>query len=142
MSKDMPSRGRHDWEWRRRIRANPHAHLVYRVVVGFLGLATLVIGLILVPFPGPGWFIVLLGLGILASEFRWARDALQHSRQTLMAWNKWLRPQPWWVKALVLLLTVAAVGAVFWVLLLIGGVPPFLPDTVEEWVKQVPGLAH
>jgi uncharacterized protein (TIGR02611 family) len=131
-----------DWEWRRRIRSNPQSHLIYRIVVGVVGAAIFVVGLILVPFPGPGWLVVLLGLAVLASEFEWAHGLLQRSQRTLRAWNDWLRPKPWWVKGLVLLVTIAAVAAVFWLMLLVGGVPGFLPDSIEQWVRTVPGLAH
>ena len=131
-----------DWEWRRRIRSNPHSHLIYRIVVGAVGTITIVIGLILVPFPGPGWLVVLLGLAVLASEFEWAHGLLQRSQRMLRAWNDWLRPQPWWVKGLVLLVTIAAVAAIFWLALLAGGVPDFLPDSIERWVRKVPGLGH
>jgi UDP-N-acetyl-D-mannosaminuronic acid transferase (WecB/TagA/CpsF family) len=50
-------------------------------------------------------------------------------------------PQPWWVKGLAFMVTVASVAAVFWLLFLIGGVPGFLPDNVEKWLTKVPGLA-
>jgi len=133
--------GGNDWEWRRKIRSNPHSHLIYRIVVGVIGTAIFVVGLIMVPFPGPGWLVVLLGLAVLASEFSWAQSLLQRSRRTLRAWNAWVQPQPWWVKGLVLLVTVAAVAAVFWVLFLISGVPPFLPDSIEDWIRTLPGLA-
>jgi uncharacterized protein (TIGR02611 family) len=131
-----------DWEWRRRIRANPHSHLVYRLVVGILGLVIVVLGLIMVPFPGPGWLVVFLGLAVWATEFEWAQRLLQTARHTLKRWNDLLRPQPWWVKGLVLLMTMAAVAVIFWLLFLISGVPAFFPDTIEEWVRRVPGLDH
>jgi len=131
-----------DWEWRRKIRSNPHSHLIYRIIVGVVGLVIVVLGLILVPFPGPGWLIVFLGLAIWASEFEWAQHLLRHTRRTLYAWAVWLKPQPWWVKGLVLLLTVAAVAVVFWLLFLISSVPSFFPDSIEQWLKGVPGLAH
>jgi uncharacterized protein (TIGR02611 family) len=131
-----------DWQWRRKIRSNPHSHLVYRLVVGVVGTAVVVIGLIMVPFPGPGWLVVILGLAVLASEFEWAQGLLRAARRTLKSWTEWLKPQAWWVKGVVLLLTMAAVAAIFWLLFLIGGVPPFFPDGIEGWVKKVPGLAH
>jgi uncharacterized protein (TIGR02611 family) len=131
-----------DWEWRRKIRSKPRTHLIYRIVVGVVGTIIIVVGLILVPFPGPGWLVVLLGLAILASEFEWAHGLLQRSQRTLRAWNDWLKPQPWWVKGLVLLVTIAAVAAIFWLVFLVGGVPGFLPDTIEQWVSKFPGLAH
>ncbi|MBC7560191.1 MAG: TIGR02611 family protein [Dermatophilaceae bacterium] len=134
--------GRDDWEWRRKIRSNPHSHLIYRIVVGVVGTAIFVLGLIMVPFPGPGWLVVLLGLAVLASEFRWAHGLLQRSKHTLRVWNDWVQPQPWWVKGLVLLVTGIAVAAIFWALFLISGVPPFFPDSIEQWIRGVPGLEH
>jgi uncharacterized protein (TIGR02611 family) len=131
-----------DWQWRRKIRSNPHSYLIYRIVVGIVGTAIFVLGLIMVPFPGPGWLVVLLGLAVLASEFTWAHGLLLRSKQTLKAWNEWVQPQPWWVKGLVLLVTVAAVAAIFWALFLISGVPPFFPDSIEQWIRSVPGLEH
>jgi len=130
-----------DWAWRRRIRAHPRSHLIYRIVVGVVGLVILVIGLIMVPFPGPGWLVVFTGLAVWASEFEWAQLLLRRARRTLEGWNMWLMAQPWWVKGLTLLVTVVAVVAIFWLLLLIGGVPGYLPDGVEQWLKAVPGLA-
>jgi len=129
-----------DWQWRRKIRSNPHSHLVYRVVVGVIGLIIVVLGLIMVPFPGPGWLVVFIGLAVWASEFEWAQGLLRLARHTLQGWTEWLKPQPWWVKGLVLLLTIAAVAAIFWLLLLVSGVPGYFPDVVEEWLKKVPGL--
>jgi len=134
--------GDDDWEWRRKIRAHRHTHLIYRIVVGVVGLVIVVIGLIMVPFPGPGWLVVFLGLAIWASEFEWAQHLLRHARSILHAWAVWLRPQPWWVKALVLLVTAAAIAVIFWLLFLISGVPAYFPDNIEEWLKSVPGLAR
>ena len=129
-----------DWQWRRKIRSNPHSHLVYRVVVGVIGLIIVVLGLFMVPFPGPGWLVVFIGLAVWASEFEWAQALLRLARHTLQGWTEWLKPQPWWVKGLVLLLTIAAVAAIFWLLLLASGVPGYFPDVVEEWLKKLPGL--
>ena len=130
-----------DWEWRRKIRSNPHSHLIYRLVVGVGGLIVVVVGLAMVPFPGPGWLVVFLGLALWASEFEWAQRLLQRAKHTLQAWSEWFKPQSWWMKGLVLLVTAAAVAAIFWVLFRISGVPGFFPDTVEVWLRRVPGLA-
>jgi len=40
------------------------------------GWALVVVGLILVPLPGPGWLVVGIGLLVLSREVRWARGAL------------------------------------------------------------------
>ncbi|MEP7193452.1 MAG: TIGR02611 family protein [Actinomycetota bacterium] len=129
-----------DWRWRRKIRSNQRSHLIYRILVGFVGLVIVVVGLILVPFPGPGWVIVFVGLAIWASEFEWAQRLLRRARHTLRSWNDWLGRQAWWVKGLALVLTIAAVALFFWVLFLISGVPSYLPDVVEVWLRKVPGL--
>ena len=130
-----------DWSWRRKIRAKPHALLIYRIVVGIVGLIVVVVGLIMVPFPGPGWLVVFLGLAVWASEFEWARRLLRLARRTLKAWTDRLEPQPWSMKALVLLVTVLAVAAFFWLLFLIIGVPGILPHRLAEWLTNIPGLA-
>jgi len=41
-----------------------------RIVGGF---TLLLIGLVMLITPGPGWLVILLGLGLLAAEFVWAR---------------------------------------------------------------------
>jgi uncharacterized protein (TIGR02611 family) len=129
-----------DWQWRRKVRSNPVTHRIYRIAVGVVGLVIVVGGLLMVPFPGPGWLVVFLGLGVWASEFEWAQRLLQRAKSALRAWSEWLRPQPWWVKGLALMVTAAVVAAIFWLLFLISDVPGFFPDTVEAWLKRVPGL--
>jgi len=131
-----------DWDWRRKIRSNPHAHLIYRLVVGVVGFIIIVVGLIMVPFPGPGWLVVFLGLAVWATEFEWAQRLLHRARHTLKTWNELLQPQPWWIQGLVLLATIAAVAVIFWLLLLISGVPGFFPDAVEVWLRKIPGLGE
>ena len=116
--------------------------LIFRIVGAVVGLIIVVIGLIMVPFPGPGWAVVFLGLVVWATEFVWAERLLQRARHTLEMWNDLLRPQPWWVKGLVLLATMASVAVIFWLLFLVSGVPGFFPDTVEQWLTKVPGLDH
>jgi uncharacterized protein (TIGR02611 family) len=41
----------------------------YRVSFAAIGVVVILLGLILVPLPGPGWLIVALGVGMLALEF-------------------------------------------------------------------------
>ncbi len=51
-------------------------HSLRRFGVSVLGVAVIVAGVILMPLPGPGMLVVLAGLGILATEFHWARRLL------------------------------------------------------------------
>jgi uncharacterized protein (TIGR02611 family) len=129
-----------DWEWRRKIRANPAVYPVYRTVVIVLGVIVAVVGLALVPLPGPGWLIVFAGIAILGSEFEPAQRLLDWAKARLSDWSDWLRPKPLWVKGLVALVTAALVAAFFYALFLISGVPGFMPDFAEDWIKDLPGL--
>jgi uncharacterized protein (TIGR02611 family) len=131
---------RDDWEWRRKLRANPHSHRIYKWVVGLVGLLIVVGGLALVPLPGPGWLIVFLGLAVWASEFEWASRLLDFAKDKVRAWGEWLKPKPLWVKGLVGLATAALVAAFFYALFLVSGVPTFIPDVVEDWITGLPGL--
>ncbi|WP_406830735.1 TIGR02611 family protein [Pedococcus sp. KACC 23699] len=129
-----------DWEWRRKIRSNPHSHRIYKWVVGIVGTIVTVVGLIAVPAPGPGWLIVFVGVGILASEFEWAQRLLDWGKARLADWNDWLAPKPWWFKGLVGLMTLALVALVFYGLFLISGIPGFVPDVIQHRLTRLPGL--
>lgn len=66
---------------------------LYRVAVTAVGALVMVIGLILVPLPGPGWLIVFFGLAILGTEFHWARRLLGWARMAVARvaerWRGW-----------------------------------------------------
>jgi len=49
---------------------------VKRAVVAVLGLTVLAIGVAMIFLPGPAIVVVPVGLGILATEFVWARSLL------------------------------------------------------------------
>ena len=42
---------------------------IYRAAVAITGFLLVVLGIVLVPLPGPGWLVVAIGLGLLALEF-------------------------------------------------------------------------
>jgi len=46
--------------------------LGYRVLIVLAGATTVLVGLVLVPLPGPGSLIVVLGISLLGREFAWA----------------------------------------------------------------------
>jgi uncharacterized protein (TIGR02611 family) len=50
--------------------------LTWRAVVFVIGVVLVVGGVILLPLPGPGWLVIFLGLGVLATEFAWASNLL------------------------------------------------------------------
>lgn len=46
-----------------------------------LGTLVVVVGVVLLPLPGPGTLIILLGVAILAVEFEWARELAAKGEQ-------------------------------------------------------------
>lgn len=101
---------------RNRLRERPAADFGYRVIVGVVGFTVLAVGIAAIPYPGPGWAIVFLGLAILASEFYWAHRTLAYTRRRYDSAMGWFRQQSWWVQALGALFTAGVVVMTLWML--------------------------
>lgn len=101
---------------RGKVAANPAADLLWRVVVGVIGGVVTFFGVVFLVTPGPGWLVIFVGLGILASEFAWAERALfQAKMAALRARNQALDPaHRRWVNAGLVLLLLVLVGAGVW----------------------------
>jgi uncharacterized protein (TIGR02611 family) len=52
-----------------------------RIAVTVAGFAVLLAGVALLVLPGPGWLLIFLGLGILATEYVWAQRVLATARK-------------------------------------------------------------
>ncbi|WP_433272734.1 TIGR02611 family protein [Actinosynnema sp. CS-041913] len=105
-------------------RRNPALNMTYRVGVGVVGGLVLVGGILMIPYPGPGWLVVFAGLAILATEFEWAGRVLRFAKGYYDAWVEWLKRQNLLVKALVLTATGLVVALTCWLLgafALVGG---------------------
>ncbi len=85
-----------------------------RILIGIAGGFVFAVGLVLIPYPGPGWLIVFAGLAILATEFAFAARALEYSRNKYDTWTALLKRQPRWVQALALAVTGMIVVATVW----------------------------
>lgn len=113
----MNDRAEHEhWytRFRERVRRRSSIDLAYRIVVGVVGAAVLVIGLIAIPYPGPGWLILFAGLAILGTEFLWAQRVLQWVRDRYDSWMDWTRQQSPVVRLTAVTLTGAVVLATLW----------------------------
>jgi uncharacterized protein (TIGR02611 family) len=111
----------------RYIRRNRTTNLLYRSAVAVIGTLVIIGGIILLPLPGPGWVIIFIGLGILASEFEWAARLLDFAKDKVRAWTLWVTRQSLLMRAAIglgCLLIVAGVvaGYLAW-----QGVPTWLP---------------
>ena len=69
---------------RREKRTGLHAGERWVIMIGGAGLA--LVGLILVPAPGPGWLVVAMGLGLLGSEVLSIARFLDASECKLRGW--------------------------------------------------------
>lgn len=101
--------------------------------VGVLGGLVVLVGVVAIPLPGPGWLIVIAGLFLLATEFTWAERLLEYTKRNVQAWTDWLGRQPVWVRVLVTVLTAAFVYGVLVVVLHVLGVPGWVPGWVPLW---------
>lgn len=80
--------------FRARLNLHPRLRTAYKVVIGVIGMAIVIIGIIDIPLPGPGWLIVFLGLAILGTEFplahrfnMWVQRKLHEFWARFRAWR-------------------------------------------------------
>ena len=62
------------------IKKTKAGRIFWRAVIGIVGGIITVLGAIALVAPGPGIFIVIAGLGILATEFAWASRVVVRTR--------------------------------------------------------------
>ena len=55
-----------------------------RIVIGIAGFTVLAVGIALIVLPGPAFIVIPLGLGILATEFVWARRLLRRIKEKIV----------------------------------------------------------
>ncbi|NNN31170.1 TIGR02611 family protein [Streptomyces sp. S3(2020)] len=99
------------------IKARRVLHLSWQVGIFVIGLAVVVLGIIMLPLPGPGWVVIFGGMAIWATEFVWAQLVLRWTkRKVTEAAQKALDPK---VRRRNIILTsiglviVIAIGAVY-----------------------------
>jgi uncharacterized protein (TIGR02611 family) len=128
------------WAWRRKVRADPRRYQLYRVAVGILGGLLILVSGLIGWMPGPGGIaLFLLGLAVLASEFHWARRLLDWARRQAHDANGWARRKPLWVRWLGGAATVAGMVGAAWLLLVVVGIPSWVPGQVAAVLSLVPG---
>jgi len=86
--------------------------LTIAVVGGFL----LLVGIVAIPYPGPGWLIVFGALALLSTEFEWAHNLRTKLKSYYTAWETWVEKQSIFLRIVLWLLTAAIVVATVWLL--------------------------
>lgn len=138
----QPEREDRKRRWARRresIRGRPAAELVYRIGVGVVGLVLLVVGIIAIPYPGPGIAICFVALTILATEFEWARRAHAWARRRIEPVVAWFASRGRWGRALGTVLTAAVVMGSLWVFGVLGWTASLL-GFERTWLYSPIGL--
>jgi uncharacterized protein (TIGR02611 family) len=97
-----------------KIRSNPTGHLALKIGIAVLGGLVVVAGIIMIPLPGPGWAVVILGLAIWAVEFAWARHALEFTKRHVQSWTHWIGRQSWPLRLLIGAVGLVFISAVIW----------------------------
>jgi uncharacterized protein (TIGR02611 family) len=135
-----PADAKRRWaRWRDRLRERPKAEFGYRIVVAVIGLMVLTIGILAIPYPGPGWAIVFIGLAILATEFNWARRLLAYTRERYDKVMAWFKAQGLWVQVLGAAVTAVVVLGTLWLLGAFGWAAG-LVGIEAKWLKSPIGL--
>jgi uncharacterized protein (TIGR02611 family) len=66
-------------------------HHARRGFIALIGSIVIAGGIILIPLPGPGLLIVIVGLAILATEFVWAENLLNTTKKHIAQKSQRLR---------------------------------------------------
>lgn len=131
----IPRRER--FAWRARLHANPASSLVYRIGVGVLGALLLILSALTGWLPGPGGIpLFLIGMAVLASEFRWAH------RLTVTVLMVARRIECWSARAKTIGVCVfgGVVAVCFYIALLVVGIPSWVPGWVARLLSRLPGV--
>lgn len=106
-----------------------------KIIVGIVGSIVLLAGVLMIPYPGPGWLVVIAGMGILSTEFIWAESLRKFTVRHYERWLGWYRVQNPTVKLMFAFATCCVVIASIW--LVNGyGIIANLFDLPQEWLKS------
>ena len=100
--------------WRRRIRSTTAGRITLKVVVAVIGVSVVLLGIVMIPLPGPGWLVVFAGLAILSVEYVWAKHVLRYGRDKVWGWTHWIGRQSWWTRSAIGLVGLVFVAAALW----------------------------
>lgn len=106
-----------------------------QISIAIIGGIVLLAGIVMVLYPGPGWAVVFVGLGILSTEFEWARNVLDYAKGKYDLWAKWVAGQNILIKSLIWLATALVVVVTIWLLNGYGLINNWL-NLHQDWVES------
>jgi uncharacterized protein (TIGR02611 family) len=106
-----------------------------RIITGILGALVVLVGIVMIPYPGPGWLVVFAGFAILATEFEFAARTLEWLKERYEGWVNWLKKQHLSIQILVLGFTGLVVLVTIWLLNAPGMVNAFF-DLGLDWLTS------
>lgn len=125
------------WAWRVKMKSNPTTYLLFRFLVGFIGVTLIIAAPLTGWLPGPGGIpLFLLGLAVLGTEFHWARRFRKRLMHYLRVYLNWSVNQ----QRLFWLVTFLTLGLFWWIWMVLAGIPPWLPGWAKDWLQLLPGV--
>lgn len=124
-----------------RLKQKRHGWLV-RPLTLLAGWLVVLVGIITIPFPGPGWLTVFVGTGVLSLELAWPNRLLGWSIQKYDLFEEWWSRQSRGVKCLGVLLMLLLIWAVFALIawfMWTHGLLDWAKPTLQPWVDRVLG---
>ena len=106
-----------------------------KVAIGIVGGVVVLVGIVMIPYPGPGWLVVFAGLAILATEFEFAARILENLKNKYERWKHWLTRQPLPLQFLVLAFTGLVIVLTIWLLNGFGFLNHFL-GLGQDWLSS------
>ena len=114
---------------------------IKKTFVTIVGMFVLIAGVIMIPYPGPGWLVVFAGLGILSTEYVWAKRLLQFAKGKYDAWAAWVSRQNSAIKVALWIATAAVVVTTLWLLNAYGLISDFF-HLGFDWVYSPLPIFH
>ena len=106
-----------------------------KTAVGIVGGLLLCVGVIAIPYPGPGWLIVFTALAILSTEFAWARRVLHYAKGKYDRWEDWVKNQGMPIRVALFVFTCLVVVLTIWLLNGYGFINQWL-GLGQDWVTS------
>lgn len=98
------------------IMRNKFVKIFRKIFVGATGGAIILLGFIMIPYPGPGWLVVFGGLAVLATEFEVAHDVLDKGKKIYNDWSDWIKKQKIGAQIAVLVVSIVAILLTLWLI--------------------------